>query len=316
MSLNKILQLIAFIHLILVNNMNRLYLYFAAISFAFAYTLLMSACNSSTSRNPHEKEVNPEFMELPLPLVPDNLTSPEERAAFVTLHFWDAMDFNNPRMLADTAMVEQAFANFVSVLEITQQNACKAAVNRLVERSSANGAAFSIIRTTADHYLGNPDSPLRNDSLYLIFLERYINSSLTDEAVAARYAYKRQRLKMNLPGTTAPDFRFNFMDFRDVAESLPNLDKVKGSPTRLHEILKLSQMNAVIFFDPDCEQCEATIRQLIPLADSGEIQLIAVVLNTVHDIEDLYDIPATPTIYLISPDATILAKDLPASRLL
>ena len=62
-------------------------------------------------------------LQLPLPAVPEELRSPEERAAFVSSHFWDALDFSRDSRSLDTAFIEQNFANYLAVLSGTPASA-------------------------------------------------------------------------------------------------------------------------------------------------------------------------------------------------
>ncbi len=53
--------------------------------------------------------------ELPLPAVPAEMTVPADRAGYILLHFWDAMDFDDADRSLDRDFMGQNMANFLSV---------------------------------------------------------------------------------------------------------------------------------------------------------------------------------------------------------
>ena len=49
-----------------------------------------------------------------LPDVPDTLTAPEDRAAYLSLHYWDHFDFADTSLISRPEITEQAFVDFAS----------------------------------------------------------------------------------------------------------------------------------------------------------------------------------------------------------
>ena len=91
------------------------------ISLYIVAAMTMASCSSSTSERAagsHNSSKTPMPVELPLPAIPDSLTVPERRAAYVAMHFWDAMDWKDHARSLDTAFVEQNFANYLTVLPL------------------------------------------------------------------------------------------------------------------------------------------------------------------------------------------------------
>lgn len=301
---------------------NRPYIFEApyALSVSTLLTILLciflaSSCKSSASPKSSAQADSATVNELPLPDVPASLTDPSDRAAYLSLHFWDAMDFCNGLMVRDTAMIEQTFANFLSVLEMTDLDVCREAVESLVARSSANGPAFRLIRSTADHYLADPNSPLRNEDLLILFLEEYLGSPLVEETDSIRYAYLLERASMNRPGTKAPDFNFKYRRLSEILNNISDSSETGGTPASLYGLISGNELNVLVFYDPDCEVCKKTLGDLAKVEGNGDSRVIPVNITDLPDIDDLYDLPASPTIYLLDPDANILAKDFPAGSI-
>lgn len=256
--------------------------------------------------------------ELPLPAVPASLTTPEERAQWLAVHFWDALDFADTSLSLDTAYMEQSFANFTTVLALTADSLRTAAVTRLMDRAGAVPAARNFLADIAERYLYDPESPVYNEELYLPFVDYEIAHSGSTPALQEL----RADIMKNRPGSAAPDFELTYADGHR-ARLLRNDDA---------EIL-------LIFYEPDCNVCHDTMARLAAdpavaqsIAD-GTLRIVAVYqgkelaawrehaatlpstwevtrdASGTVDRRELYLVRATPTIYLIKGNI-IRAKDL------
>lgn len=260
---------------------------------------------------------------LPMPAIPDSVTDPARRAAIAALRFWDALDFERDARSLDTAFVEQNFANFIAVLSMTPVADAQIAVDTLIHRASRSEAAFRLMRAVADKYLDDPNSPMRNEEIYLLFLQSLSqNPQLTAEERDAA-AIKIQSAQKNRPGSTAANFRF---DTRD------------GRSTSLYAELAQGE-NLVMFYDSDCEHCSEIIARLRQSPVSARVRIIAVdvagdrslweakqsslpaewivgfVTDPIED-DDTYIFRALPTFYVLDSAATVLLKDPAPSMLL
>ena len=52
----------------------------------------------------------------PYPALPDTLRSVEQRAAYLSEHYWDNFNFSDTLELANKEMAEQGFVNFIDIL--------------------------------------------------------------------------------------------------------------------------------------------------------------------------------------------------------
>ncbi|WP_290389828.1 DUF5106 domain-containing protein, partial [uncultured Duncaniella sp.] len=125
-----------------------------------------------------------------MPDVPDSLQSVEERAAYVVAHYWDAMDFTDRALSLDTAFIEQNFANFAAILPMSPPDDADRAVATLVSRAGADPEAFSLIASTAEKYLDDPNSPMRDEDMYILFLDRMAVDDLLGEAGRLQAAHR------------------------------------------------------------------------------------------------------------------------------
>lgn len=289
--------------------------------------LIISACGRSGKSY---SEVYPEVaamavdsMELALPEVPADLKEPGERAAFVSLHFWDALDFGRDSRSLDTGFVEQNFANYLTVLAVTPEEDAQKAVARLLSEAGKSEGASGLLRYVAEHYLDDPNSPMRSEELYIYFLREWISASESEEGVRLRAEHRLGEAMKNRRGEIATDFR---LVRRDGAES--TLLKELGAGETL-----------VMFYDPDCEQCKEIKGELAvaPLPEGVKVIAIDVTgdrkrfeatkrdmpeswtvgfdLEGVED-KERYVFRAMPTFYVLASDGRVLLKDPPVETII
>lgn len=288
-----------------------------AVAILMGVSLLIMAGGCSGK----DKSANPGAVEtvtdLPLPAIPDSITDPARRAAYAALHWWDTMDFRNHRLSLDTAFMEQNFSNFVMVLSGTDTVSVRQSVDRLLERAEADSGAWRLLAHVTEKYLYDPNSPYRSDELYIPFLREYIASPLEDDGRRERDSFRLEMALRNRVGAVATDFRFVTR---------------QGQEMSLHG-LAADKPVLLIFYNPDCESCETVISRLRQEPLSQKFLVLAVdaesdrglwqrtagempqdwtvgyALTTILD-QDLYDLKASPTIYILNPDMTVMAKDI------
>lgn len=247
--------------------------------------------------------------ELPLPQIPDSITSPSAKADYMMLHFWDAMDFSDPVKVADTLLLEQTFSNFVYLLPKTSGvEAINAAMYALVKQAAATPDALRRVSQTAEKYLYDVESPFQSDTLFEIYLEQLFRTKSADED---RYRGLLKEVKQNATGSIAPDFSF--------------------ASTRLSDVTSNALYTLLVFYENDCTECQNTIEMmksdenLANLVTGGTINVVAIDLNTTNDglillpsgwigaqtsaPEDLYVMRRTPSLYLLDSERRVVLKD-------
>ena len=270
--------------------------------------------------NGEQKSVN--TSELPMPDVPDSLQSVEERAAYVVAHYWDAMDFTDRALSLDTAFIEQNFANFAAILPMSPPDEADRAVAALVSRAGADPKAFSLIASTAEKYLDDPNSPMRDEETYIHFLRHISEAPFLSDVERIRPRHRLADALKNRPGSQAADFGF--------------VDR-SGSSTTLMRELAPNPLNLLIFYDPDCSQCKEIMGRLSALALPQEVGIIAVDVEDDHDAwqrtkdslparwqvgfattpvlyDGLYVLAASPTLYLLDSTGKVILKDPPVDQ--
>lgn len=279
------------------------------------------AAGNSTGQDAVTDTVRGAIRELPLPDVPPSLTAPEERAAYITAHFWDGMDFGDTLRCRDRAFMEQNFVNYLSLFPHAGPETLPPHIERLLERAAADSTCLDLVNDLAEHYLDDPNSPMRNEEYYILFLEGMLRLPGLSEAERLRPAYRLEMARKNRPGTTATDFAYT--------------DR-HGNRRTLHATW--GKRLLLLFYDPACSHCSqildglrasAVIACLIANKDLSVLAVYTegdrrlwdetkaslpwewtVAIDESRIVErELYALPAMPVIYLLDGQKTVLLKD-------
>ncbi len=183
--------------------------------------------------------------ELELPRVPASMTDPAERAAYATGHFWDALDPADHTLSLDSAFMEQSFANFIGLLPYANEEAREKAIGNFTDKCAEDAAVYDLAVYIAQHYLDDPNSPMRNEELYIPFLRRFASDSMLGEAMQERAKFRLEQARKNRPGMKAANFRLEMRDGR--------------TSTLLREV---NDTTLVLFYDYDCDHCKETVARL------------------------------------------------------
>lgn len=173
----------------------------------------------------------------------------------------------------------------------------------------------------AYRYLGSVVSPYRNEGRYIAFLDSFLAIDSLPEALRERAGYRRRIAMLNRPGSIAADFSYLERD---------------GSESRLHQLG--SPWTLLVFYDPECQHCTEILhalaaspaintaiaeQKLTVLAiyaegkrnvwnasrhDMPENWLVGYDLTGILD-EEIYNLPAMPTPYLLDSDKRVILKD-------
>ena len=122
--------------------------------------------------------------ELALPAVPDSLRTPAERADYILLHFWDAMDWSDTTAVNDARWMEQTFVNFASLIPYASSPAAlEEAFGRLFDAAKYNTDAYKLILNLADRYFYEPESPMFDEEAYITVLDVVLAYNCIDDTL-------------------------------------------------------------------------------------------------------------------------------------
>jgi len=297
---------------------------------ALALGTLLSGCSqvshagaaSTGSEAVAEADASVGAVELPLPAVPSSLRVPQERADYVMAHFWDAMDFSDTTRTRSRGFMELNLVNFMSLFPHGSGEGVSGSLGGLLRKVAADPEALDVATGIIEQYLSEPNSPMRNESAYIAYLEVFLQLPGLPEAERVRPAHQLAMAKKNRPGAMATDFTYT--------------DRA-GRRQMLHATAPGRRL-LLLFYDPECSHCEEIMKQVAESATvsdcigQGSLVVLAVYTEGKRSLWDetkasmpqewmvgideseivdreLYDIPAMPVMYLLDSNRRVLLKD-------
>ncbi|MDR0428366.1 MAG: DUF5106 domain-containing protein [Dysgonamonadaceae bacterium] len=244
--------------------------------------------------------------------------------ASVAIHHWDSYDFNDTTLIHRPEVSGQRFVDFIFRLQPLSEDKVTEAVNIMLARAEKEptGRVYEYFLELAEKYLYNPDSPIRNDELYIPFVEYVLKDSRTDSLHRIRPRHLLGLLKKNRIGAPAEDFEYTLAN---------------GNQSRLYALE--SRYTLLFFNNPGCNACReiktflASSPVITRLTKNGTLIILAVYPDkdltewkkyagempaqwinsydhkSVIKDEDLYDLKAIPSLYLLDRTKRVLLKD-------
>ena len=283
--------------------------------------LLALACGAGKTCN--GQEVKEGAALFPYPEVPESMTVPEDRMAYLLEHFWERYDFRDTALLGRREITEQGFADFVGLLMQSGDKALwQRAMKPFAEAAAKTPEAYRCFGELAELYLYDANSPMRDEELYLAFLEVFMQQKPQDEGVYARLEFQQELAMKNRVGQAATDFVYTRAD---------------GAKGRLSGTAEGKPL-LLVFHDPDCVQCRETmafLEESAVLAEAvkaGKVAVLAVYTEGYEEVwqahkdglpagwisandhaavktQLLYDLKAMPTLYLLDGEHRVALKD-------
>ena len=263
----------------------------------------------------------------PYPAIPDTLRSVEQRAGYLSEHYWDNYNFADTLLLKSKEVTEQGFVNFIDILnrfnldnaskgvahkdiarkdiaqkdivrkDITRKDITQKGIACFTRKAFSNAAAKERFENLIEHYFEDQLSPVRNDRVYLIFLEEMKNSPCFDETEKERIAFKIKTTNKNLPGDIAINFKF------------------KDENGKEHQLSDYKDQKVILYFyDPDCENCHEVSAWLKQQTIPADIKVLKMIAD--NHISYIYSLKNMPTIFLLDKENKIILKDCTAQELI
>jgi hypothetical protein len=114
-----------------------------------------------------------------LPEIPDTMTESNERALFLCMHYWDRFDFTNEQLIDRPDITEQAFVDYINVLNYISEEDAKASLAITIQKASANKAMLQHFASLFEKYYYEPHSPFRNENMYIEVLQQLVKSPVS-----------------------------------------------------------------------------------------------------------------------------------------
>lgn len=274
----------------------------------------------------------------PMITPPETIVSEEARAEYLTIHFWDAYLGETYEMGVDSLCMngisrkalEDNFALWAVLLEPSSEEVVTKAVAQWFKGITSwpvcavHPGIFNEMTALAGKYMYDPQSPVHNEVSYAVVAQTLSQYPGIDSLQRKIYANQAHLCSLNKEGTKAGDFTFITPD---------------GSEKTLYSVK--APLTLLVFSNPGCKMCEDIQRVMAGSPDLAEMledgQLAIVNIYPDEDVaawrkvvkdypktwisgidkdqsirnEQIYNLWAIPSLYLLGSDKTVILKDAP-----
>jgi thiol-disulfide isomerase/thioredoxin len=281
----------------------------------FLFLLLFSNCNGQQSQTTTTEK--PAFQ---MVSIPGMIVDHTDRANYLSRHYWDNFDFADTAYIHLPQITEQAFVDYIDVLFLVSDSVSSTAIKDMLKKAEVEPVMFTYFTGLYEKYLYDPNSPMHNDELYIPSLEAMLVSPIVTEKI--RPAHLLELARKNRIGEKAADFTYT---------------QANGKNGTLHAIR--SDYTLLFFYNPGCHTCKEIMEQLTSslrinyLMQEKKLTIVAVYPDedltewnkylpevpeewiNAYDKganvqnEEIYDLKAIPTLYLLDKDKKVILKD-------
>lgn len=280
---------------------------------------LFQACRGQQSDDKDQTTTKKQFE---IVAVPSVITEPEQRAEYLANHYWDKFDFKDTTNIYNPDIAEQALSNYIGILAYVSPEVASASIKKMMHSAAADSVVFDYFARQYEKYLFDPNSPMRNEALYIDVLHSIVEENIYNEVYMFRPKKLLELALKNRPGEVAIDFVY----------TTENGKKSKMSQLKTDKLI-------LFFYNPDCEACKETTQKLMESSiinnniKDGRVKVLAfypdedveawhnhtnvMPKNWINSYDDgsvvknneEYDTKAMPTLYLLDNDKKVILKD-------
>ena len=307
--------------------------------FLGCFLLLALSCGRGKTAAPQGKATR----DFPLPKIPVMMTDQAEQTEWLCQHFWDSFTAPDSLYYCDSVTVngvpsesvEKMVGTFATLLPTLPLPDAVQAMQNCYQRLAAfqqahpDGNVFPATVELLSRYFYDPNSPVRNEELYLPFVSLLAESPLVSDSMRPAYAWDAKNCSLNRIGTVAADF-----SFIDSAGGRRNLHGIRADWLLL------------IFGNPDCNACrelQAQLEgypQLATMIADGRLKVVDIYIDEDIDAwkakvpeypalwingydpsyqirtDRVYSVRAIPSLYLLDAGKRVVLKDAPVEQVL
>lgn len=260
-----------------------------------------------------QQSVQPYF---PLPIVPDSLTTLQQRTDYMIDHYWDFCDMK--KAFSSRPKMAEAFNTYLSFMPYASADMAFSSVNRFLKSLEKQPKDLLFIAREAENTLFGDSAEFISEELYLPFAQAVAGNKKLDKASKARFVRHAELLSRNRVGLKAPDFTYT-----DRNGQLRHFDNDSA------------QVVVLMISDPECDECKmARIRldadiNATKLIDKGIVKMVCItpsaptlkwketvqsypekwIVGADETFDDTYNFNSTPSFYLINGEHVIRVKN-------
>ncbi|MFI3280825.1 MAG: DUF5106 domain-containing protein [Rikenellaceae bacterium] len=257
------------------------------------------------------------------PMIPAHIADPQAKLDYMVDHFWDNYSFSDSLLLSDMQVTGEAFTTYAELLRMVPAARVEQSVTALLSTSfDADSLSFATFTTLFENYFHNPNSPYMNEETYIPALRYIIGNEKIEPINKLRAQAQLTMALKNRVGHKAADFEYMLRS---------------GKSGKMHDIE--AEYTILFFNNPDCHDCTRVKEffvgsaQLNALQQQGELKILSIYPDSTIELwretqypdmminsydkgqvisqNDLYDLKAIPTLYLLDSEKRVLLKDAP-----
>lgn len=289
------------------------------------FLLLCSCKNGNASSQSTNETIQDTIKSITLPAIPAMMTAPEQRADFLVKHYWDNVNFADTNYIHHPEVTEQAWADYCDILNHVPLETAQEAMRKTIERTNVDKKVFTYITDLADKYLYDPNSPMRNEEFYIPVLDAMLDSPLLEEIEKVRPKARRELAQKNRIGTKALNFNYTlasgaqgslyqlqaeyillFINNPGCHACTETIDALKNAPI-INQLLEQKRLTVLsIYPDEELDEWRKHLNEFPQEWINGYDKKFAI------KEQQLYDLKAIPTLYLLNKEKTVFLKDATA----
>ncbi|MDE5870481.1 MAG: DUF5106 domain-containing protein, partial [Muribaculaceae bacterium] len=149
--------------------------------------------------------------------------------------FCSSIDYSDTASLHTDGEMAEHMATIVKHMTRSDSTDISRALEIFFKGLGSDGVSLRSAARHANLYLYNPASPVRDETLYILFLKSLLNNSGIPTDISDKAKEQLHWAMLNRPGTIATDFRYIDRD---------------GNQGTLHSLS--SRQTMLVFYDPEC----------------------------------------------------------------
>ena len=256
-------------------------------------TLTVNACSGQRNQKTEESNVAPPTFEMVS--VPTLITDPVERAEYLVKHYWDKFDFKDTTYIHEPQVTEQALSNYIDLMNYVSPVAMSSSVKAMMKQTEQDSAMFQYFSEMMEKYLYDPNSPLRNEEMYIAVLEYLTESSSLSDVEKIRPAHLLDNIKA--------DYLLLFF-YNPDCHACQEITRQMESSFLINEFSKSNKLKILAVY-PD-EDLDAW-KEHVSVMPKDWINSYDKSVSLKND--EIYDLKAIPTLYLLNKEKKVLLKD-------
>ncbi|MGP1526559.1 MAG: DUF5106 domain-containing protein [Candidatus Cryptobacteroides sp.] len=274
--------------------------------------------------------------DFPVVQTPGVITEPLERINYMAEHLWDNFIDTSSIWLNDSThikgvelqKIEEQMGIYATLLESVSLEHAKSSIsaffNKIEEnnRIDTSSNILNAISMIVAKYFYDPNSPLRNEDIYLPYIQKLASSELTPESMRQAYLYDAKMCALNQVGSKSANFEFTTLE------------------NKIYSLYGIKSLYTILFFsNPGCQACKEIIEvftsnpKIADLLKGGILSVVNIYID--RDIDEwlayadiypkewyngydhkyiirtdrIYNVRAIPSLYLLDKDKKVIMKD-------